>query len=52
MEFNEADLQEFIALWKEEFQEAISMEEARRSAGSLMELYALLVFGGEDKQSI
>ena len=47
MDFTEADLQEFIAIWKEEFHETISVEDAKRSATSLMELYTWLVLGEE-----
>jgi hypothetical protein len=52
MEFTEADIQEFIAIWKEEFHEAISVEDARRSAASLIELYAWLVLGEEEIPSV
>jgi hypothetical protein len=52
MEFTEADIQEFIAIWNEEFRETISVEDARRSAASLMELYAWLIFGEEEMPSI
>lgn len=48
MDFTEADLQEFIAIWKEEFHETISVEDAKRSATSLMELYTWLVLGEEE----
>ena len=48
MVFTEADLQEFIAMWEEEFHETISVEDAKRSATSLMELYAWLVLGEEE----
>ena len=48
MEFTEADIKEFIELWKEEFHETIAEADARLSAASLMELYAVLVFGEED----
>jgi hypothetical protein len=43
MQFTEADLREFMEIWQEEFQESISMDEARHSAHLLLELYALLV---------
>jgi hypothetical protein len=52
MEFTEAEIQEFIAIWKEEFQETISAEDAKRSAASLMELYAWLVLGEEDQSTM
>jgi hypothetical protein len=48
MDFTEADLQEFIAIWKEEFHETISAEDAKRSAASLLELFTWLVLGEEE----
>jgi hypothetical protein len=48
MQFTEADLQEFVVLWKEEFHETITEADARLSASSLMELYALLASREED----
>jgi hypothetical protein len=42
MQFTEADLQEFIRIWKVEFQESISLDEARHAASLLMELCTLL----------
>jgi len=48
MDFTEADLQEFVAIWKEEFHETISAEVAKRSAASLMELFTWLVLGEEE----
>jgi hypothetical protein len=49
MEFTEADLQEFIAIWKEEFHETITEADALLSVTSLMELYALLASPEEDQ---
>ena len=43
MEFNEADLREFIEIWKEEFHETITEATARLSASALMELLMLLM---------
>lgn len=43
MQFTDADLQEFTAIWKKEFQEAISLDEARHAASMLMEVFALLL---------
>jgi hypothetical protein len=48
MQFTDADLNEFIEIWKEEFHEVIAEADARLSAASLMELYALLIFGEEE----
>lgn len=42
MQFEDADIEEFVALWKEEFGETISPEEARHRALQVMELYVLL----------
>jgi len=42
MQFIEADLQEFIKLWKVEFQESISLDEARHAASLLMDICVLL----------
>ena len=42
MQFEDADIEEFMALWKEEFGETISLEEARHRASQVMELYVLL----------
>jgi hypothetical protein len=43
MQFTDADLQEFAVIWKKEFQETISMDEARHAASMLMEVFALLL---------
>jgi hypothetical protein len=43
VQFDEKDLQEYRQIWKEEFQEEISLEDARQSASMLMELFALLI---------
>jgi hypothetical protein len=43
MQFTDAELREYIEIWKEEFQESISLDEARQSASMLMELFALLL---------
>lgn len=43
MDLEETDIQEFIRLWKEEFQETISPADARQCASGLLELYALLM---------
>jgi hypothetical protein len=42
MQFTEADIEEFISLWKEEFHETIAKGDASLAASSLMELYTLL----------
>jgi hypothetical protein len=43
MQFEDADIEKFVALWKEEFGETISPEEARHRASQVMELYLLLI---------
>ena len=43
MQFDDADLREFMNIWNDEFHEEISIDEARHRASQLMELYALLV---------
>ena len=48
MPITEADLQEFMEIWNEEFHETITLDDAKRSATSLLELYAWLVLGEED----
>jgi len=48
MEFTEADLQEFIAIWKGEFHETIAEADARLAASALMELYVFLASREED----
>jgi hypothetical protein len=42
MHLDEASLREFAEIWQEEFGETLSMDEARRQASRLLELYALL----------
>jgi len=42
MQFTEDDLQEFMEIWREEFNEAITAEDARRHATALLDLYAIL----------
>jgi len=48
MQFTEADLQEFMEIWKDEFHETITEADAQLSAASLMELYVLLASQEED----
>lgn len=42
MQLSDDDLREFIQLWSEEFQEPLSMEDARLDASALLHLYSLL----------
>jgi hypothetical protein len=48
MQFTDSDLQEFIAIWKEEFHETITEADARIAATSLMELCSVFVSQEED----
>jgi hypothetical protein len=48
MQFTEADILEFLAIWKEEFHETITEADARLATSALMELYALLADREED----
>ena len=48
MQFTEADIQEFLTIWKEEFHETITEADARIAASALMDLYALLADGEEN----
>ena len=42
MQLDDQDIREFIVLWKKEFDEDLSFDEARYHASQLLELYALL----------
>ena len=42
MQLADEDIGEFTVLWKKEFKEALSPDEARHHASQLLELYALL----------
>ena len=48
MQFTDADLQEFKAIWKEEFHETITETDAHLSASALMELYSMLASHEEE----
>lgn len=43
MQLTDDDLQIFRQLWLEEFQESISVDDSRRYATTLLDLYLLLV---------
>lgn len=43
MQLTDKDLHEFCALWKAEFDEELSLDEARHCASQLLELCALLI---------
>ena len=51
MHLNEADVTEFATLWREEFGEALSLDEARYQAAHLLELYTLLYRPTPEEQS-
>ena len=42
MQLDDQDIREFIALWKEEFDEDLTLDEARHHASQLLELFWLL----------
>ena len=42
MDLDDRDIQEFMAMWQEEFKEALSPAEARDCASQLLELYFVL----------
>ena len=42
MDLTEADIQEFAALWRQEFGEELSPDRARSEASHFLELYLLL----------
>jgi hypothetical protein len=42
MELDERDINEFAEIWKQEFDEGLSAEEARHRASQLLELFWLL----------
>jgi hypothetical protein len=44
MQFTDAELREYAEMWKEEFHESISLEEARLSATALLNLFLQLAF--------
>ena len=48
MPITEADLQEFMKIWSEQFHETITLDDAKRSAALLLELYAWLALGEQD----
>lgn len=43
MELSDQDIREFMAAWKEEFSEVLTVEEARLHASLLLKLYMHLV---------
>lgn len=51
MQLEEDDLREFMEIWSGEFHESLTLEDARRHATALMELYALLVSSGSEADS-
>jgi hypothetical protein len=42
MELDDREIQEFIQLWKEEFNETLPPKDARQCASQLLELYGVL----------
>lgn len=43
MTLSDDDLQEYMQIWREEFGESISLEDARHSASMLLELFVVLL---------
>ncbi|MGH9498166.1 MAG: hypothetical protein ACRD3L_03410 [Terriglobales bacterium] len=43
MQLTDHDLSEFMEIWSDEFQEAITLEDARLRASLLLELYLMVV---------
>lgn len=48
MQLTDHDLREFMEIWSDEFQEAITLDDARLSASMLLELY-LMVMSPEEE---
>jgi hypothetical protein len=42
MDLDERDVREFAEIWKKEFKEDLTLEEARRNGSQLVELFSLL----------
>jgi hypothetical protein len=51
MQLTEEDLQEFMAIWREEFNEPVTADDARQRASALLDLYALLSAPEPDQDS-
>jgi hypothetical protein len=43
MQLTDHDLREFMEIWSDEFQEAITLDDARQCASMLLELYLIVV---------
>jgi len=50
MQLTEGDLQEFIKIWRDEFNELISPEDARQHATELLDLY--VIFSPEPEEQL
>jgi hypothetical protein len=48
MQLTDDDLQQFMAAWREEFNESITAEEARDRAKALLDLYAILTVSAHE----
>jgi hypothetical protein len=51
MQLGDDDIREFSKLWKEEFGQSLSPDEACASASTLLALYALLVQSAPEQRS-
>jgi len=49
MQLTEDDLQEFMEIWREEFNAPITAEDARQRATELLDLYVLLSLSGPEE---
>lgn len=52
MHLDEASLREFAEIWRQEFGETLSLDEARHHASRLLELYALLYRPTPEEESL
>jgi len=48
MQLTEDELREFMEIWRDEFREPITIEEARQSASALLDLYVVLTSSRSD----
>lgn len=52
MQLTDDDIREFQEIWKKEFKEEISFEQARREAALVLELYSILLEPGNEGSSV
>ena len=51
MQVKEDEIFEFMEIWREEFRESITVEDARQCATALLDLYALLTSSWSEERS-